>query len=68
MDDRPWMYLFVGTIVLGVTVTSGIYSGRFIGERKLGTAVCKKLGGTFSRLDDKPVCLNPAGGVLKFYD
>jgi len=37
-------------------------------EKRLGTAICKKLSGQYARLDGDPICINPAGGILKFYD
>lgn len=56
-------------LLLGGGATAG---GNMLGsnsaETKLGTAICKKLNGSFARLDGDPVCINAAGGVLKFYD
>ncbi|HEY5798308.1 MAG TPA: hypothetical protein VIU82_25180 [Bosea sp. (in: a-proteobacteria)] len=56
-------------VLLGGGATAG---GNMLGtnnaETKLGTAICKKLSATFARLDGDPVCINPAGGILKFYE
>lgn len=51
-----------GGILAGATTQNGIT------EKKLGAAICKKLNGTFARLDGDPICVNAAGDILKFYE
>lgn len=56
----------IAAIFLGGVL--GAYSTIPAVEKKLGTAICKKLSGSYARLDDQPVCINAGGGILKFYD
>ena len=64
-------FIICGFIAIAAVVTGfgiGLNQGFETEQKKLGTAICKKLSGTYARLDGDPVCINPAGGILKFYD
>lgn len=54
-----------------IAVGLGIFFGNVLGgtaeQRRLGTAICKKLSGKFALLDNKPVCIMPSG-IMRFYE
>lgn len=58
----------IGLLLGGGATAGGNMFGTSKAETKLGTAICKKLNGTFARLDGDPICVNAAGGILKFYE
>lgn len=58
----------VGLLLGGGATAGGSMFGTSTAETKLCTVICKKLDGTFARLDGDPICVNAAGGILKFYE
>lgn len=67
MREAPYIALISLAVMLG-GVLIGYMTGIDGAEKRMATAICKKLESKFAKLDGDPVCLLPTGGVIRFFE